>query len=56
MYVEKKGREYFRFDTFEDEFALFYYRIARDIAAKSGNQELLLGLEELAERDSYKIL
>ncbi len=56
MYVEKKGREFFRFDTFEDEFALFFYRIAKDIAAKSGDKGLLLGLEELAERDSYKIL
>jgi len=56
MYMEKRGREYFRFDTFEDEFALFFYRIAKDIAARSGNQELLLGLEELEERSSYKII
>ncbi len=56
MYIEKKGQEYFRFESMEDEFALLFHRIVRDLVAKSGNQELLLGLEELEERASYKIL
>ncbi|MCS7285582.1 MAG: hypothetical protein NZ653_00365 [Anaerolineae bacterium] len=56
MYIEKKNQEYFRFESFEDEFALLFYRILRDIVARGGSQELLLGLEELGERASYKIL
>ncbi len=55
MYIEKKGQEYFRFESLEDEFALFFHRILKDIVARGGNQELLLGLEELGERSSYKL-
>lgn len=55
MYIEKKGDEFLRFESLEDEFALFYYRLMKDIAAKSGNRELLLGLEELEGRYSYKV-
>ncbi len=55
MYIEKRGQEYFRFESLEDEFALFYHRILKDIIARGGNQELILGLEELEERASYKL-
>ncbi len=55
MYIEKRGQEFFRFESLEDEFAMLYYRIMKDLAAKSGHQELLLGLEELEGRSSYKV-